>query len=118
MYVNWDYNKRVVDDHMKIENALWNNDGLVGCLWVDTFKKYIDWNDGEEIKFHIDNKCIWGKFGIYITEDNDTNGEFYNMKIDSDGYLNIFNRDIMNYELLNCVYNDEMNIVKGNYVFK
>jgi hypothetical protein len=121
MYVNWDYNKKDVHDLMKIENILWNNDELLGCLWVDTFKAYMEWQEGEELEFYVE-KCVWGTFRIYQMEEDETNTPlymFYDMvKIDKDGYLNIFDDVNTGYKLLNCLYNDDLVILKDGRVLK
>lgn len=121
MYVNWDYNKKDVHDLMKIENILWNNDELLGCLWVDTFKTYMEWQEGEELEFYVE-KCVWGTFRIYQMEEDETNTPlymFYDMvKIDKDGYLNIFDDVNTGYKLLNCIYNDDLVILKNDRVLK
>ena len=121
MYVNWDYNKKDIHDRMKIENVLWNNDELLGCLWVDTFKTYMEWQEGEEMEFYVE-KYDWGTFRIYQMEEDETNTPlymFYDMvKIDKDGYLNVFDNVNTDYELLNCTYNDDLDILKNGYVLK
>lgn len=121
MYVNWDYNKKDIHDRMKIENVLWNNDELLGCLWVDTFKTYMEWQEGGEMEFYVE-KCVWGTFRIYQMEEDETNTPlymFYDMvKIDKYGYLNVFNNVNNGYELLNCLYNDDLDILKNGRVLK
>ena len=121
MYVNWDYNKEDVHERMKIENVLWNNGELLGCLWVDTFKTYMGWKEGEELEFYVENPN-WGSFRIYQIEENESNTPlymFYDMvKIDKDGYLCVFDDVNTGYELLNCIYNDELDLLKNGRVLK
>jgi len=115
MYVNWDYTKTDVHQRMKTENVLWNNGELLGCLWMDEYKKYVEWEEGQEFEFYVE-KCNWGSFRIYQMEETDETRPlymFYDMvKIDKDGYLNVYNDDINGYELLECIYNTDLKLSK------
>ena len=79
------------------------------------------WQEGQELEFYVE-KCVWGTFRIYQMEEDETNTPlymFYDMvKIDKDGYLNVFDDVNTGYELLNCIYNDDLRILKDGNVLK
>jgi hypothetical protein len=145
-YVTYEYD---VDN--KVMNIFWDNNNIelnklmigdmecftykhedkkkYSCLWINEFKKYTDYQEGDKIPFQV--KFKYGFFHIFVNYDIDR--KFIMEEIREDGFLYICPfGDVLSYiqgtsitndlhptlNKCNCLYNDYMDENNHHYILK
>ena len=109
LHINWDKTNPVVNAWMVSEKALYNPRLKYSCMWIQTLKEYIFYEQGLIIPLDI-KSTYDGEFRVVIGDETSNGCNF--AEIGEDGYLYvrpISNNPTLEYSILekcNCVYND------------
>lgn len=114
LQITWDETNPVVNVLLIPEKSPYNPRVKYSCMWVQTMKEYLFWEEGIKIPLDIKSTCD-GEFRVVIGDE--TTDDFNFAEIGGDGclYIRQFDNN-SNLKKVNCIYNDLVDNDEDPYV--
>lgn len=121
--IKWDKHNKAFSKFMMDEIFPYEQAKYYDCSWVSELKKYINWEEGQQISLCV--SCERRRFNNYnyicVFVINCMPIEQVYSIIDTEGYLRCLASEKKlgeELEKVNCIYNDELYMKKNMYVLK
>ena len=104
LQITWDETNPLVSVLLIPEKSPYNPRVKYSCMWIQTLKEYLFWEEGIKIPLDIKSTCD-SEFRVVIGDE--TTDDFNFAEIGEDGclYIRQFDNN-SNLKKVNCIYND------------